>query len=281
MQFQIALQFVTKAIIEIKNMKTALITGASSGIGETFARELAAQKNNLVLVARSQDKLDSLATELSTKYGINTEVISQDLTEPAAGQKVFDAVRVKGLAIDLLINNAGLGDYGAFSDRPLDKQIAMVQLNVTAVVELTGLFLPQMQQRGNGAIINVSSIAAFQPIPYMSVYAASKAFILNYTEALWAENKDKNNNVRILAVCPGPTESEFYDRADFPDSAKGLNSITMAKSEKVVKESLQALEKSQSTVVAGGFANQIIVNLPRFVPRDLLVSTMGKQFKNI
>ena len=262
-------------------MKTALITGASSGIGETFARELAAQKNNLVLVARSQDKLDSLATELSTKYGINTEVISQDLTEPAAGQKVFDAVRVKGLAIDLLINNAGLGDYGAFSDRPLDKQIAMVQLNVTAVVELTGLFLPQMQQRGDGAIINVSSIAAFQPIPYMSVYAASKAFILNYTEALWAENKDKNNNVRILAVCPGPTESEFYNRADFPDSAKGLNSITMAKSEKVVKESLQALEKSQSTVVAGGFANQIIVNLPRFVPRDLLVSTVGKQFKNI
>ena len=281
MQFQIALQFVTKAIIEIKNMKTALITGASSGIGETFARELAAQKNNLVLVARSQDKLDSLATELSTKYGINTEVISQDLTEPAAGQKVFDAVRVKGLAIDLLINNAGLGDYGAFSDRPLDKQIAMVQLNVTAVVELTGLFLPQMQQRGNGAIINVSSIAAFQPIPYMSVYAASKAFILNYTEALWAENKDKNNNVRILAVCPGPTESEFYNRADFPDSAKGLNSITMAKSEKVVKESLQALEKNQSTVVAGGFANQIIANLPRFVPRDLLVSTVGKQFKNI
>ena len=262
-------------------MKTALITGASSGIGETFARELAAKKNNLVLVARSQDKLESLATELSSKYDIKTEVISQDLTEAAAGQKVFDAVQAKGLVIDLLINNAGLGDYGAFSDRPLSKQIAMVQLNVTAVVELTGLFLPQMQQRRDGAIINVSSIAAFQPIPYMSVYAATKAFILNYTEALWAENKDKNNNVRILAVCPGPTKSEFYDRADFPDSATGLNNMTMAKSEKVVKESLQALEKGQSTVVAGGFANQIIANLPRFVPRDLLVSTVGKQFKNI
>ena len=262
-------------------MKTALITGASSGIGETFARELAAKKNNLVLVARSQDKLESLATELSSKYDIKTEVISQDLTEAAAGQKVFDAVQAKGLVIDLLINNAGLGDYGAFSDRPLSKQIAMVQLNVTAVVELTGLFLPQMQQRRDGAIINVSSIGGFQPIPYMSVYAATKAFILNYTEALWAENKDKNNNVRILVVCPGPTESEFYNRADFPDSATGLNSMTMAKSEKVVKESLQALEKGQSTVVAGGFANQIIANLPRFVPRDLLVSTVGKQFKNI
>ena len=262
-------------------MKTALITGASSGIGETFARELAAKKNDLVLVARSQDKLESLATELSTKYDIKTEIIAQDLTEAAAGQKVFDLVRAKGLVIDLLINNAGFGDYGAFSDRPLDKQIAMVQLNVTAVVELTGLFLPQMQQRGDGAIMNISSIAAFQPIPYMSVYAATKAFILNYTEALWAENKDKDNNVRILAVCPGPTKSEFYNRADFPDSATGLNNMTMAESEKVVKESLRALEKGQSTIVAGGFANQIIVNLPRFVPRDLLVSTVGKQFKNI
>ena len=262
-------------------MKTALITGASSGIGETFARELAAKKIDLVLVARSQDKLKSLATELSTKYDIKTEVISQDLTEPAAGQIVFDAVRAKGLVIDLLINNAGFGDYGAFGDRPLTKQIAMTQLNITAVVELTGLFLPQMQQRREGAILNISSIAGFQPIPYMSVYAATKAFILNYTEALWAENKDKDNNVRILVACPGPTESEFYNRADFPDSATGLNSMTMASAEKVVRQSLQALEKGQSTIVAGGFANQIIVNLPRFVPRDLLVSTVGKQFKNI
>lgn len=260
-------------------MKTALVTGASSGIGETFARELASKKNNLVLVARSQDKLERLATELSSKHQIKAEVIAQDLTEPSACQAVFDAVQAKGLTIELLINNAGFGDYGAFSDRPLDKQLAMVQLNVTAVVELTGLFLPLMQQRKDGAIVNVSSIAAFQPIPYMSVYAASKAFLLNFTEALWAENKD--SGVRILAVCPGPTESKFYDRADFPDSATGLNSMTMASADKVVRETLKALEKGQSTVVAGGFANQIIVNLPRLVPRDLLVSAVGKQFKNI
>ena len=155
----------------------------------------------------------------------------------------------------------------------------IVQLNIAAVVELTGLFLPSMQQRRNGAIINVSSIAGFQPIPYMSVYAASKAFVLNFSEALWAENKDKG--VNILVTCPGPTESKFYDRADFPDSATGLNGMTMASSEKVVAETLQALEKKQSTVVAGGFANQIIVNLPRLVPRDLLVNVVGKQFKNI
>ena len=260
-------------------MTTALITGASTGIGETFARELAAKKTDLVLVARSQDKLNQLAAELSSKYQIKTSVIPQDLTQAQAGKIVFDAVQAQGLTIDLLINNAGFGDYGAFSDRPLSKQMAMVQLNITAVVELTGLFLPLMQQRRDGAIINLSSIAGFQPIPYMSIYAATKAFILNFSEALWAENKDLG--VRILAVCPGPTESEFYDRADFPDNTTGLNGMTMASAEKVVQESLKALDKGQSTVVAGGFANQIIVNLPRLVPRDLLVSVVGKQFKNI
>ncbi len=260
-------------------MKTALVTGASSGIGATFARELAKKNYNLVLVARSHDKLEQLAVELSSQHQIQTEVILQDLTETSAGQQVFDSVQAKGIIVDLLINNAGFGDYGTFSDRPLSKQMAMVQLNIAAVVELTGLFLPSMQQRRNGAIINVSSIAGFQPIPYMSVYAASKAFVLNFSEALWAENKD--SGVNILVSCPGPTESKFYDRADFPENATGLNGMTMASAEKVVKETLQALDKKQSTVVAGGFANQIIVNLPRLVPRDLLVNVVGKQFKNI
>jgi uncharacterized protein len=260
-------------------MTTALITGASSGIGETFARELAASNTDLVLVARSQAKLEELTTELRGKYQIKTTVISQDLTHPAAGQVVFETVQAQGLSIDTLINNAGFGDYGAFSDRPLSKLLAMVQLNISAVVELTGLFLPPMQERKQGAIINVSSIAGFQPLPYMSVYAATKAFVLNFSEALWAENKDLG--VKILAVCPGPTESEFYDRADFPDSATGLNGMTMASSEKVVRESLKALNKAQSTVVTGGFSNQLIVNLPRFMPRDLLVDVVGKQFKNI
>jgi uncharacterized protein len=260
-------------------MTTALITGASSGIGETFARELAASKTNLVLVARSQAKLEQLATELSSKYQIKTTVIPQDLTQTAAGQVVFEKVKAQGLRIDTLINNAGFGDYGAFSDRPLSKLLEMVQLNIAAVVELTGLFLPLMQERKQGEIINVSSIAGFQPLPYMSVYAATKAFVLNFSEALWAENKDLG--VKILAVCPGPTESEFYDRADFPDSATGLNGITMASSEKVVRESLKALNKGQSTVVTGGLSNQLIVNLPRLMPRDLLVDVVGKQFKNI
>ena len=260
-------------------MKTALVTGASSGIGETFARELAQKKYNLVLVARSQDKLDRLATELSKKHQINTEVISQDLTESNAGQKVFNLLQEKNIVVDLLINNAGFGDYGEFVSRPLSKQMAMIQLNITALVELTGLFLPLMQERENGAIVNVASIAGFQPIPYMSVYAATKAFVLSFSEALWAENKDKG--VKVLVTCPGPTESEFYLNAEFPDSAQSFEGMTLVSSEKVVEETLKALEEKQSTVVTGGIANQIIVNLPRLFPRDLLVNLVGKQFKKI
>ncbi|BAZ45154.1 short-chain dehydrogenase/reductase SDR [Chondrocystis sp. NIES-4102] len=258
-------------------MKTALVTGASSGIGETFARQLASKKIDLVLVARSQDKLEQLATELAAQHQIKTKVIVKDLTEKEAGKAVLEEIQAEGLTIDLLINNAGFGDYGAFSDRPLSKQLAMVSLNISVLVELTGLFLPLMQQRKSGTIINISSIAGFQPLPYLSVYAATKAFVLNFTEALWAENKD--TGVNILVVCPGPTESEFFDRADFPDSLKGANTSILTSTETVVKETLKAMDKKQSTIVTGGIGNQLIVNLPRFVPRDFLVSAVGKQFK--
>jgi uncharacterized protein len=258
-------------------MKTALVTGASSGIGATFARELASRKIDLILVARSQDKLEQLATELATQHQIKTTVIVKDLTEPAAGQAVFEQVQAQGSTVDLLINNAGFGDYGAFSDRPLSKQLEMVQLNITVLVELTGLFLPLMQKQGSGGIINISSIAAFQPLPYMSVYAATKAFVLNFTEALWAENKQ--SGVSILAVCPGATESEFFKRADFPDTFGSGDASSMASSETVVKEALRAMDKKQSTVVTGGIANQLLVNIPRFVPRDFLVNAVEKQFK--
>jgi short-subunit dehydrogenase len=258
-------------------MKTALVTGASSGIGATFARELASKKIDVILVARSQAKLEQLATELATQHQIKTTVIVQDLTEPAAGQALFEQVQAQGLTVDLLINNAGFGDYGPFSDRSLFKQLEMVQLNITVLVELTGLFLPVMQKQGSGGIINISSIAGFQPLPYMSVYAATKAFVLNFTEALWAENKQ--SGVNILAVCPGATESEFFKRADFPDTFASGDASSMASSETVVKEALKAMDKKQSTIVTGGIANQLLVNIPRFVPRDLLVNAVEKQFK--
>lgn len=255
----------------------ALITGASSGIGKAFALELASQKRDLVLVARSHQKLIELGKELEEKEGIKTLVIAQDLTEPQAGKLVYDQINSQGFTVDLLINNAGFGDYGSFCDRPLDKQINMIQLNITVLTELTGLFLPPMRERKRGGIINVASIAAFQPIPYMSIYSATKAFVLSFSEALWAENKDYG--VNILALCPGPTESDFFQRADFPNSFGEGNKGSLVSASEVVKEALKALAKNQCTTVTGGISNQIIANVSRFLPRDLLVSAMEKQFK--
>ena len=259
-------------------MKTALVTGASSGIGAEFARQLAAKQANLILVARSEDKLQELAEQLQSQHGIQTYVMAQDLTEPQAGATIFEKIEYQGLRIDLLVNNAGFGDYGVFCDRPLEKQLAMIQLNVNVLVELTGLFLPAMKHRGEGGIINISSIAGYQPIPKMSVYAATKAFVLNFTEALWAENKD--TGVKILAVCPGPTESEFFQAAEFPVSVmdKNQNRMKLTSNTEVVAEALKALENKQSNLVTGGLINQVIVNLPRFLPRDILVKQLAKIF---
>ncbi len=258
--------------------KTALITGASSGLGKAFAEELAERQYNLVILARSEDKLQQLKLQLERQHQVSVELIVQDLSVPHASQSVFKQVTEKGLTIDLLINNAGFGDYGTFSDRPLDKQVKMIQLNITALVELTHLFLPIMQQRQSGGIINVSSITAYQPIPYLSVYAATKAFVLSFTESLWAENK--HTGISILALCPGPSESKFFEVAEFPQSFANQNGNTsLTPASEVVKEALKALAKNQANVVTGGLGNQVIVNLSRFLPREMLVSVVEKQFR--
>ncbi|MDJ0618575.1 MAG: SDR family oxidoreductase [Calothrix sp. MO_192.B10] len=257
-------------------MPTALITGASAGIGKTFAERLAAHNTNLVLVARSEDKLKQLAQKLQEQYKIQVEVIVQDLTETDAATTVFNTTQAKDLTIDLLINNAGFGDYGEFAERDGEKQIKMLQLNVLALVDLTHKYLPGMRKRRSGSIINVSSIAGFQPMPYLSVYAASKAFVLNFSEALWAENK--SYGVGVLVVCPGPTDTNFFVAADFPGSfANKANKISTP--EEVVNDALNALDKGKSTVVSGGLVNHAIVNISRFFPRETIVSLLEKQFQ--
>jgi uncharacterized protein len=257
-------------------MKTALITGASTGIGVVFARQLAQRQMNLVLVARSQDKLEQLAAELRDQYAIKVEVIPQDLTVAQSGRLVYDYVNQKGISVDLLVNNAGFGDYGAFSERDLSRQLEMIQLNNVVVVELTHYFLRPMLARGAGAIINVASIAGFQPLPYLSIYAATKAFLLSLSESLWAENKDKG--VDILALCPGPTQSEFFQVAQFPVAFMGKNG-KLDSAEAVVQEALTALSKKRINVVTGKLANKTIVNLSRFFPRSWIVSLVEKQFQ--
>ncbi|BAZ67510.1 MAG: SDR family oxidoreductase [Pelatocladus maniniholoensis HA4357-MV3] len=257
-------------------MSTALITGASGGIGKAFAEELAARNHNLVLVARSENKLNELAKQLYQKCQVQVDVIAKDLTEIGATNSVFEFTKQKGLTIDLLINNAGFGDYGDFAETDEERQIKMLQLNILALVDLTHKYLPLMRERRSGSIINVSSIAAFQPIPYLSVYSASKAFVRNFSEALWAENRQYG--VRVLVSCPGPTETNFFTQAKFPPAlANKTNQISTP--EEVVKETLKALEREDSTVVIGGFSTHFITKVAGLVPRETLLNLLEKQFK--
>lgn len=258
-------------------MQTALITGASTGIGRAFAEVLACQTVALILVARSLDKLQTLAATLEVSHGIKTLVIAQDLTVPGAAEQVFNQVQSAGWQVDLLINNAGLGDYGDFVERDFAKHQSILQLNVVALVSLTQLFLAPMRQRGQGSIINVSSITAFQPIPYLALYAATKAFIVHFSQALWAENQA--HGVHVLVVCPGPTATEFFATADMERNWALMASQTYEDPQAVVIAALKALEKRQSMVVTGGLKNQAIGLASRLAPRELLLNFLEPEFR--
>ncbi len=258
-------------------MTTALITGASSGIGEVFAEKLAHRRHNLVLVARSQDKLQALADRLSQQYGIQTTVIAQDLTLIDGPKLVCEQLAQQGIEIDVLVNNAGYGTYGEFAAGALDNHLNMIQLNVVALVDLAHRCLQGMKARGRGSIVNIGSTASFQALPYLGVYAATKAFVLSFSEALWQECKPFD--VKVLAVCPGPTETEFFKVAEFPTSLGETVGQNYASPEAVVDEALKALDRGQSNVVTGGMMNQVLVNAGRFLPREMLVGAVGKMFK--
>lgn len=258
-------------------MTTALVTGASSGIGAVFAEKLAQRGHDLVLIARSRDKLEAIANSLSQQHGIRTTVIAQDLTDVNAGEVIVSRLEQQHIAIDVLINNAGFGTYGEFTDGDLKTHLDMIQLNVSALVDLAYRCLQGMKARRSGSIVNISSTAAFQPIPYFAVYAASKAFVLSFSESLWYEYKDYN--VKVLGVCPGPTETQFFKTADFPDSLSESAGRNYDSPEEVVEASLKALDRGESNVVTGGLNNQLLVNANRFLPREVLVSAVGRMFK--
>lgn len=218
--------------------KTVLITGGSMGIGETFARTLHASGAKPVLVARSHAKLARVASELP-----GAQFIAEDLARPGAAQRVFQQTRLLGLTVDVLINNAGFGAHGSFAELTLPAQGEQLDLNIKALVELTHLFLPELTQR-RGGLINVASTAAFQPVPYMAVYAATKAFVLSFTEALWAEHHGQN--LRVLALCPGATETPFFERA-----GEGAAFGAKASPEDVVRAGLSAFQHNRPYVVQG------------------------------
>ena len=250
-------------------MATALITGASSGIGLELAKAFARTKHDVVLVARSEDKLKLLADELSNAHGIQATVFSHDLTDRSAPQRLFDQVQQSNLTVDVLVNNAGYGDYGEFAQSDWSTIEGMILLNVLALTHLTRLFLPAMIQRQSGQILNVASTAAFQPGPMMAVYFASKAYALSFSEAIAAETEDKGINVTVL--CPGPTQSDFIDRANMDRMALASESSKdkLPTAAEVAQFGYDALQKGQ-VVAVHGIANKLMTFSTRLAPRSVI-----------
>jgi short-subunit dehydrogenase len=254
-------------------MNTTLITGASSGIGEAFARKLAARGRNVLLVARSEDKLITLCNEVGRINSIRAQYFALDLTEPRAPARLLEETQKRGLSIDMLVNNAGFGSMGDFTESDLERELNMIDLNIKALVELTHLFLLPMRQRKQGTIINVASTAGFQPVPYMANYAATKAFVLSFTEALWEENRPYG--VQIIALCPGVTETNFFDAAKIQRPPMRVAQAP----EEVVEVALAGLERKKSHVVSG-WTNFLMIEAQRLVPRSLVARISGRVLRS-
>jgi uncharacterized protein len=249
--------------------KTALITGATSGIGEAFARELAARGMHLIIVARSLERLQQLANELSKLYPNQVYVIPADLSQPGAATKLKAAVVERALEVHMLINNAGFATYDNFERIDPERDHQQVMVNVAAVVNLAHAFIPDMLKCGEGAVINVASRAAFQPTPYFATYAASKAFVLSFSEALSVEYRKRG--IRVLAVCPGPVDTNFFKVA----GGQRRGAKTKVSPERVVAASLRALERGKSIVIPGWsiwLSSQVA---SRLFPRSLSTRLVG------
>jgi uncharacterized protein len=251
----------------------ALVTGASSGIGAEFARVLAARGMHLILTARREDLLKQLAEELDTRHGTRTEIIVGDLSEPGEPKRLFGEIESRDIQVELLINNAGFGFVGTLDETDPERMQKLIRLNMSALTELTYLFLPGMTERGHGGIINVSSVAAFQPVAYMPVYSAGKAYVLHFSEALWAEARNKG--VTVMALCPGTTSTDFFDVAGVRNWLKKHRSHT---TEFVVRKALAAFEKKRQYVIPG-LANYLLSLGVRIARRKMVVKQSMKYFR--
>ena len=240
--------------------KTVLITGASSGIGRAFAEKFAASKAKLLLTARREDQLRKLAAELSEKHGVEVHYFKADLSRPDAPWQIFEWVKSKNFQIDVLINNAGFGSYGRFDESSIEEVQAMMQVNIQALVLLTRLFLPEIKTR-KGGIIQIASTAAFQPIPYLALYAATKAFVKSFSKAIWSENRD----VRIFCLCPGNTESEFHDTAGIHQKKVFFRATT----DDLVQYGIDKFLNSDAPARIHGVMNSIMAFSNRLIPTRL------------
>jgi Short-chain dehydrogenases of various substrate specificities len=250
---------------------TALVTGASGGIGEQFARQLAGRGVHLVLAARSRERLERIAGELRAAHGVFVRVAAADLSVPAGVDEVVDIALAGGAHVDLLINNAGVAYQGQFVDQDPEAISRQLQLDCTSLVGFTRRLLPDMLSRGRGGVLNVASTAAFQPVPTMTTYAACKAFVLSFTEALWAETA--HTGVRVMAVCPGPTETRFFETANptTPFLTRGRQSPA-----DVAEFALGKFERGHRPSVVPGVGNRLQATGYRFLPRSL-VARVGER----
>ena len=245
----------------------ALVTGASAGIGKELARLLAAD-HDLILTARRELELDALAAELPQA---KSHIIPLDLATAAGPKALFEAVAAKGLTVDVLINNAGFGDVGPFAEANLEKSLRMIQLNVTALTELTGLFLPGMIARRSGRILNVGSVAGFQPGPYMAVYYATKAYVNSFSEALWSELS--GTGVSVTCLCPGATSTEFAQAAGM-EQTKLFTVGSVADARSVAAAGVEAMKREKRLTVTG-FRNRALIFAERFLPRGVVIRAVS------
>lgn len=260
-------------------MNVTLITGASSGIGEALARRLAAEGHHLFLVARSGEKLRELCQELEATHPISAHYLAQDLSLPEAAAAVYAAVASRQLEVNFLVNNAGVGTVGDFTRLDLPTELNLIQLNISSLVALTQLFLRPMRAANRGTIINVASMAALQPCPFMATYGASKMFVKSFTEALAEENKPFN--IQILLLCPGATETQFFQAAAVSEAGKKalLNGTTLETPEQVVETALNGLRAHQRVAISGA-RNRWLARLGALLPTRLLVQVIGDSLRN-
>jgi len=255
--------------------RTAVVTGASSGIGAEIARELARRGTGVTLVARRAERLTTLADELTVAHRVRAEVIAADLTDPDARAGMASELEARGLTVDVLVNNAGFSTTGPVHAAERERELAMVRTDVEAVVDLCTLFLPGMVRRRRGAVLNVASTAAYQPLPGQAGYGASKAFVLAYSQGLQGELR--GTGVSVTVLCPGPVKTEFEDVAGFGDDVDdALPKIMWVPAARVAASAVEGLERGRAVVIPGA-ANAVSANVVRLLPRSLLVPILARQ----
>jgi short-subunit dehydrogenase len=253
--------------------ETVLVTGASSGIGLELARCFAADGSRLILIARNTPALEKLAEELRRDYKVEAIVLTADLSLPETPGNIFSELKGRGTVVDVLVNNAGFGAHGGFSELPLQRQLEMIRVNVTALTELTGLFLPGILERHCGGVLNVASVAGFVPGPGMAVYYATKAFVLSFTEALAGELADATG-IKVVALCPGPTKTNFFKVAHASNAQ--LVRVASMSAKEVARQGHKAF-RGKGVVVISGWKNRLLVVMIWLTPRPL-IRRIAKKF---